>query len=125
LAKQEVAIQQFHIKASNKDQHVKQLSGGNQQKVVLSKWFMTNSQLFILDEPTRGVDIKAKAEIYEAIVNITSSGSAVMIISSEALELLGVCHRILVMKDGLLVKELMRNEATEEKLLKYAMGDVS
>ncbi len=121
----EVAIQQFHIKASNKDQHVKQLSGGNQQKVVLSKWFMTNSQLFILDEPTRGVDIKAKAEIYEAIVNITSSGSAVMIISSEALELLGVCHRILVMKDGLLVKELMRNEATEEKLLKYAMGDVS
>lgn len=116
------AFEQFHIVAKDGSQPVKQLSGGNQQKVVLSKWFMTNPEVFILDEPTRGVDIKAKAEIYEAIAGISKTGRSVILISSEGPELLGVCHRILVMKDGEIAGEFLKEEASEEILVKCAMG---
>lgn len=118
----QASLEQFQIVAKDGRQTVKQLSGGNQQKVVLSKWFMTDSEVLILDEPTRGVDIKAKAEIYEAVEKITSSGRSVIIISSEGPELLGICHRILVMKGGKLVGEFSRREASEEILMKCAMG---
>lgn len=116
------AVEQFHVVAKGAKQRVKQLSGGNQQKIVLSKWFLSDPDVFILDEPTRGVDIKTKAEIYEQIVGMTSAGRSVIVISSEAPEILGICHRILIMKDGRIANEYIRGEATEEKLIKSAMG---
>ena len=78
---------------------------GNQQKVVLAKWFLTNSNILILDEPTRGVDVGVKAEIYELINKMAQEGLSTIFISSEAPEILGVCHRILVMKDGKITGE--------------------
>ena len=116
------AFERFHIVAHSAKQKVRQLSGGNQQKVVLGKWFLTDPDIFILDEPARGVDIKVKAEIYEQIVTLAKAGRAVLVISSEAPELLGICHRILVMRNGKIEGEYLRGEATEEKLVKSAMG---
>lgn len=117
------AFKKFKIVAENAYQKVKTLSGGNQQKVVLSKWFMTSSQVIILDEPTRGVDIRAKSEIYEFISQITGTGRSVIVISSEVSEILGICHRILVMRDGSIVKEILNSkEIQEEEIMAYAMG---
>lgn len=116
------AFERFHIVAHSAKQKVRQLSSGNQQKVVLGKWFLTDPDIFILDEPARGVDIKVKAEIYEQIVTLAKAGRAVLVISSEAPELLGICHRILVMRNGKIEGEYLRGEATEEKLVKSAMG---
>ncbi|MDD5017151.1 MAG: sugar ABC transporter ATP-binding protein [Eubacteriales bacterium] len=116
------AFSQFHIIARDAKQRVKFLSGGNQQKVVLSKWFLSSPKVFIFDEPTRGIDVKTKAEIYEQIVNMTSAGCSAIVISSEAPEIIGICHRILVMKGGRIVGEYLRENATEEKLIKSAMG---
>lgn len=116
------AFERFHIVAHSAKQKVRQLSGGNQQKVVLGKWFLTDPDIFILDEPARGVDIKVKAEIYEQIVTLAKAGRAVLVISSEAPELLGICHRILVMRNGKIEGEYLSGEATEEKLVKSAMG---
>ncbi|MDR1754895.1 MAG: sugar ABC transporter ATP-binding protein [Eubacterium sp.] len=116
------AVKKFNIVAKNSRQLTKQLSGGNQQKVVFGKWRLTNPWVFILDEPTRGIDIKAKAEIYEQIVDMSKEGRSSIVISSEAPELLGICHRILVMREGELCGWFTREEATEEKLVKIAMG---
>lgn len=116
------AIKRFNIIAKNPRQLSKQLSGGNQQKVVFGKWRLTNPWVFILDEPTRGIDIKAKAEIYEQIAGMSKEGRASVVISSEAPELLGICHRILVMREGKMCGWFAREEATEEKLVKIAMG---
>lgn len=118
----EDAFEKFQIRASGPRQKVKQLSGGNQQKVVLAKWFLTDPEIFILDEPTRGVDIKVKTELYEQIVKLASSGRSVIVISSEAPEILGISHRILVMRRGQIAGEFLRRDATEEKLVKCAMG---
>ncbi len=118
----QAAFERFHIVARSPNQRVKELSGGNQQKVVLAKWFLTDPEIFILDEPTRGVDIKVKAELYEQIVNLATAGRSVIVISSEAPELLGICHRILVMRNGEIAGEFSRADATEEKLVKCAMG---
>lgn len=119
------AFKQFMIRAEGPKQRVGRLSGGNQQKVVLAKWFMTESQVLMLDEPTRGVDVGAKAEIYQLIVKaVEERGMSCIIASSEAPELLGICHRILVMKDGAVIAEYKRGEATEEELtLKCSGGD--
>ncbi len=112
----------FHIVANGLAQKVRTLSGGNQQKVVLAKWFLTNSNILILDEPTRGVDVGVKAEIYELINKMAQEGLSTIFISSEAPEILGVCHRILVMKDGKITGEFAHEEATQEKLMAKAMG---
>lgn len=116
------SISEFHIKCKNPNQKVKFLSGGNQQKVVLSKWLMTGSDILILDEPTRGIDVGAKAEIYETIVRMSKEGKSIIVISSEAPELLGVCHRILVMHEGKVVASYKRSEVEEHELVKSAMG---
>lgn len=116
------AFEAFSIKAKGLGQRVRYLSGGNQQKVVLSKWLLTQSPVYLLDEPTRGVDIKAKADIYNMIAKLAKEGAAVMVVSSEAPELLGICHRILVMKDGKITGALDHENAREEDLVKLAVS---
>jgi len=99
-----------------------QLSGGNQQKLVLAKWLLTHARILILDEPTRGVDVATKVEIYRIIDDLTNSGMSVLLISSELPEILGMSDRSLVMREGRLVGEFSRDESTEEKLLASAAG---
>jgi ABC-type sugar transport system ATPase subunit len=101
---------------------VKTLSGGNQQKVVLAKWLLARTRILLLDEPTRGVDISAKVEIYHIITRLVEAGIGVLLISSEMPEVLGMSDRIIVMREGRKVAELARAEATEEKLLQHAAG---
>jgi putative multiple sugar transport system ATP-binding protein len=97
------------------------LSGGNQQKVVLSKWLFANPDILILDEPTRGIDVGAKYEIYTIINRLASEGKGVVMISSELPELLGVCDRIYVMNDGKIVGEMPAKEASQEKIMTAIM----
>ena len=100
------------------------LSGGNQQKVVLGKWLSTEPRIIILDEPTRGVDVGAKAEIHGLMSRLAKRGAAILMISSELPEILGMSDRILVMRDGRIVKELSREEATQARVMHYALADV-
>ena len=97
------------------------LSGGNQQKVVLAKWLALQPAVFLLDEPTRGIDVGAKYEIYTIINRLASEGKGIVFISSELPEILGICDRIYVMRDGKIVGELPASEASQEKVMKYIM----
>ena len=97
------------------------LSGGNQQKVVIGKWLLTAPEVFIVDEPTRGVDVGAKFEIYTHLNALALEGSAILFISSEMEELIGVCDRIMVMCSGEITGELQREEFSQEKLLTLAI----
>ena len=112
---------QLNIKCSSIRQHALNLSGGNQQKVVLSKWLFANPEILILDEPTRGIDVGAKYEIYTIINRLASEGKGIIFISSELPEILGVCDRIYVMRDGKIVGEMPASEASQEKVMKYIM----
>jgi ribose transport system ATP-binding protein len=114
------SIDEFSIKTSGPAQEVQYLSGGNQQKVVLAKWIGTQPEVVILDEPTHGVDVGAKAEVYEIIRRLAANGTAIIMISSELPEIMGMSDRILVMRRGHLVGELAQAEATEEKILTMA-----
>jgi ABC-type sugar transport system ATPase subunit len=98
------------------------LSGGNQQKVILAKWLLCDTKVLLLDEPTRGVDIGAKVEIYHLINALVEAGVGVLLISSEMLEVLGMSDRILVMREGRLVGDIDREKASEEGLLQLAAG---
>ncbi|WP_349581658.1 sugar ABC transporter ATP-binding protein [Sulfitobacter sp. NFXS29] len=115
-------IKSLRIKLGHHTDPVSSLSGGNQQKVVLAKWFNTGNDIFILDEPTRGVDVGAKTEIYSLIHRMASEGKAVLVISSEHAELFGLCDRVLVMGEGRLHGELLPPDYTEEKLLTLSMS---
>ena len=97
------------------------LSGGNQQKVVLSKWLFSNPEILILDEPTRGIDVGAKYEIYTIINRLASEGKGIILISSELPEILGICDRIYVMRNGRIVGEVPAKEATQEVIMKFIM----
>jgi putative multiple sugar transport system ATP-binding protein len=108
----------MRIRCSDVYQTSGNLSGGNQQKVVLSKWLFTDPEILILDEPTRGIDIGAKYEIYCIINELADAGKAVIVISSEMPELLGICDRICVMNEGAFVGEFDRSEATQEKIMR-------
>ena len=101
-------------------QKVNNLSGGNQQKVVLAKWLLTNPDVLIIDEPTVGIDVGAKFEIYEILKSLAAAGKGIIIVSSDLPELLGICDRILVIKKGMLAGELLHSEATEEKIMALA-----
>jgi ABC-type sugar transport system ATPase subunit len=101
---------------------VRTLSGGNQQKVILAKWLLSQAKVLILDEPTRGVDVGAKVDIYHIINNLAASGVGILFISSELPEILGMSDRALVMREGRLVGEFTRAQASEEKLLACAAG---
>ncbi len=114
-------IKRLTIKTGNMDNPVSSLSGGNQQKVVLAKWLAANFKVMILDEPTRGVDVGAKYEIYELINKLAESGMAVLMISSELLEMIGMCDRVLVVRNGMVNGELAGADITEENMMRYAI----
>ena len=116
-------VQNLKIKTISLNQVVERLSGGNQQKVVLSKWLIGNAGILIFDEPTRGIDINAKAEIYRIMTGFVKQGKAIIMISSELPELIGMCDRILVLHKGKITGEFERNEFNQERILKAAMGE--
>jgi len=112
----------LRIKTPSLEQSIGSLSGGNQQKAVLARWLFTESRFLIFDEPTRGIDVGAKAEIYQLIVDLAAEGKSILVISSELPEILGLCHRIYVMRDGEIAGEFEEGHATQESLLAAAMG---
>ncbi len=118
-------IEKLRIKARHRNQIVRTLSGGNQQKVVLAKWLLTEPEIIILDEPTRGIDIGAKAEIYKIIAQLTEKGATVIMISSELEEILGMCDRVIVLYHGRITAEFERSAFNQENIIKAAMGNWS
>jgi L-arabinose transport system ATP-binding protein len=114
---------QLRVRTPSLEQEVRKLSGGNQQKVVLARWLARRPKVLILDEPTRGVDVGAKAEIYAIISELAQAGVAILVISSELPEVLGLADRIVVMQGGRVTGELGREEATEERILALAIHD--
>jgi len=117
-------VKELKIKVHDPSVEVRTLSGGNQQKVVLGKWLQMDPKVLILNEPTRGIDVGAKAEIYQIMKRLTDDGISIIMMSSEMPELLGLCNRILVMNEGSITAELSQNEATQEKIFYYASGGV-
>ncbi|HBF35877.1 MAG TPA: D-xylose ABC transporter ATP-binding protein [Firmicutes bacterium] len=115
-------ITKLKIKTPSMKQLIKNLSGGNQQKVVLSKWMLINPKVLILDEPTRGVDVGAKIEIYELINKLKAQGVAILLISSELPEVMGISDRILVIHEGKVTGEYLHDEASQEKIMHNAVG---
>ncbi len=115
-------IQELDVRPPLLDRLASHLSGGNQQKLVLAKWLMTEARVLILDEPTRGVDVATKVEIYHIINDLARDGMSILLISSELPEILGMSDRALVMREGRLVGEFTRSQANEEKLLSSAAG---
>ncbi|HDY89730.1 MAG TPA: sugar ABC transporter ATP-binding protein [bacterium] len=115
-------IGKLSIKARNENAQVFTLSGGNQQKVVLAKWINRKCKVMIIDEPTRGVDIGAKVEIYHLINELSRKGVAILVISSDSAELMGICDRILVMRKGRVVGEINRKDFSEEEILRISIG---
>jgi ribose transport system ATP-binding protein len=118
-------VRELSLKPPKIEALVRTLSGGNQQKVILAKWLLCNTKVLLLDEPTRGVDIGAKVEIYHLINALAETGVGVLLISSEMPEVLGMSDRILVMREGRLVGDLGREEASEEALLQLAAGVIT
>lgn len=112
--------QKLRIKTPNLEQLAGNLSGGNQQKIIIAKWICKNTEILIFDEPTRGIDVGAKLEIYELINKLTKEGKSIIVISSELPEILGMCDRILVMKSGMITGELLAENANQENIMKYA-----
>jgi len=115
-------VDRLRIKVSSPEQVVRNLSGGNQQKVVLGKWLAIRPKVLILDEPTRGIDVGAKAEVHKIIAELADEGVAILMISSELPEVLHVSDRILVLHEGRLTAEFSREEATEEKIMRAAVA---
>lgn len=109
------AVKELKIKTPSIKSEVKNLSGGNQQKIVVGKWLMRDAKVIIFDEPTRGIDVAAKVEIYNLMNKLKKSGIGVMFVSSELPEVLGMSDRIIVMCSGRITGELSRDEATQEK----------
>ncbi len=112
--------EKLKIKTPDLDQLAGNLSGGNQQKIIIAKWICKNTEILIFDEPTRGIDVGAKLEIYELINKLTEQGKSIIVISSELPEILGMCDRILVMRGGRITGELESERATQENIMKYA-----
>ena len=115
-------VEKFDIKAASLNTHLINLSGGNQQKVYLAKWMDTSPEILILDEPTRGIDINTKKEIYHFIRSLTDQGVSVIVISSEMDEIIGLCHRVIVMRNGSKSVELNGDDINEEEIMYYASG---
>ncbi len=118
----DTAIAEFDVRAPRKDMLAGQLSGGNQQKLLLAKMMLLEPEIVVIDEPTRGIDIGTKQQIYEFITQLAARGKAVIVISSEMQELIGICHRILVMRGGRIVGEVSGERMTEHEIVVYATG---
>jgi ribose transport system ATP-binding protein len=117
-------IKRLRIATPGTEQKVENLSGGNQQRVVLAKWINTDSAIFLIDEPTRGIDVGSKEELYFLMNDLTGKGAAILMISSELPEILGMSDRILVMNKGRITAEFAGPEATEEKIMQFAALEV-
>lgn len=115
-------VQRLNIRTPSLRQRVRNLSGGNQQKVVLAKWLSLNPKVLILDEPTRGIDVGAKAEIHALMSQLAKQGMGIIMISSELPEILGISDRIMVMHEGRIVAEFQRDEASQDEIMLYAAG---
>lgn len=115
-------IKILRTKAKDSHMYAINLSGGNQQKVVLAKWFNTNGEIYIFDEPTRGIDVGAKQEIYQVMVDLLKKGKAIVMVSSDMPEVIAMSDRILVMKDGEVKAELTKDEISEENILTHSIG---
>ena len=113
----EAICQKLRVKTPDIRTAVENLSGGNQQKVVLSKWLARSIKVLIMDEPTRGIDVGAKFEIYKLMTELAGQGLAIVMISSEMPEVIGMSHRVLVMSEGKIRAELDRDEATQERIM--------
>ena len=110
----------MHIKTPGQKTQIRSLSGGNQQKVIIGRWLLTKPEVLLLDEPTRGIDVGAKYEIYQLIIDLAKEGKGVVMVSSEMPELLGVCDRILVMSGGRVAGEVNAKETSQEEILTLA-----
>lgn len=115
-------VRELKIRPGNIELHSRNLSGGNQQKVVIAKWLCTHAKVFIFDEPTRGIDVGAKVEVYRLMNRLVENGSIVIMISSDLPEILGMCDRVLVMSEGKLTANLPIKEASQDRIMKAATG---
>jgi methyl-galactoside transport system ATP-binding protein len=119
-------VDSLKVKTPSHKTHIKYLSGGNQQKVIIGRWLLTNPEILLLDEPTRGIDVGAKYEIYQLILDLAKEGKGIIMVSSEMPELLGICDRILVMSNGHMSGLLERGidfggiEAEQESIMRLA-----
>ena len=113
------------LKFRDLEQSANELSGGNQQKVVLSKWLASNPKILILDEPTRGIDVNAKKQIYDMIFDLKKTNIGIILVSSELIELLGMSDRIYVMREGKMMKQIVNENITDETIMSYMMGGVA
>jgi ribose transport system ATP-binding protein len=115
-------VKDLRIKTPGLNQKVLFLSGGNQQKVVVSKWLCSNAKVLIFDEPTRGIDVGSKVEIYQLMNRLTAEGAGILMISSELAEIIGMSDRVMVMRQGSIAGIYDRDEVTQEKILQSALG---
>jgi len=115
-------IERLNIKCHSQTQMSGNLSGGNQQKIVLAKWLLVDSDILILDEPTRGIDVGAREEIYNIIMGLAAEGKTIIIISSDLTEVLSICQRVIVMHEGVVMTELTKEDRNEEDIMRYASG---
>jgi ABC-type sugar transport system ATPase subunit len=115
-------IDELRIRTPGTEQLARNLSGGTQQKVVLAKWLLGNARVFLFDEPTRGIDIGAKAEIYKIMIELAERGAAIVMVSSDLPEVLGMSHRVLVVRSGSIAAEFAKAEATPDRVISIATG---
>ena len=115
-------IRLLSIKTASRETLIKQLSGGNQQKVILARWLATNPEFLILDEPTRGIDVGTKTEIQKLVIKLAGEGKSLIFISSEVEEMLRTCNRLAVLRDGQKVGEIDGDEMTQEGVMKAIAG---
>ena len=113
-------IKRLNIRCASQTQLVSNLSGGNQQKIVLAKWLLVDQDILILDEPTRGIDVGAREEIYAIINELSKSGKTIIVVSSDLTEVLNICQRVIVMHEGMIKGELTHDDRTEEKIMSFA-----
>jgi ABC-type sugar transport system ATPase subunit len=113
-------MQRLRIAATGPGKRVSTLSGGNQQKVLLSRWLLRDPLILIVDEPTRGIDVGSKAEIYRMLRAFADEGKTVIVISSDLPEILAIADRIIVMREGAIAAEMLAGQATEERIVRYA-----
>ena len=117
------AIDKYRIKTHSMEKIARELSGGNQQKIILGRWMLADLKVLILDEPTKGIDVGAKAEIYQMVCDLAREGLGVIFISSELQEVINVCDEVIVMKEGVITGRLNREEMSEEGILALAMQE--
>jgi len=116
-------VKLLNIKTTDSQTRVVNLSGGNQQKVVLGKWFNTNGEIFIFDEPTLGIDVGSKQEIYKVMIDLLKQGKAIVMVSSDMPEVISMSDRVMIMKNGQKMAELTTDEVSEENILTHSIGD--